>query len=191
MIADLVNYIVWLYGDRGARPYGSEAVTQFEHALQCAELAERGGASDDLIVASLLHDLGHLLHELGSDVARRGVDDRHEYRPLRMLRRHFGEAVLAPIRLHVAAKRYLCTVESGYWDGLSPASRVSLQLQGGIYTQVEASHFIRQPCAHDAVRLRMWDDRAKVARKPTPDFLYYTDLLLRCALEHRDPQGQT
>ena len=188
---DLVDYIVWLYDDRGERSYGSEAVTQLEHALQCAELAEREGAHEALIAASLLHDIGHLLPKLGAEVARGGVDDRHEYLPLRMLRRHFGEAVLAPIRLHVAAKRYLCAVQPGYCDGLSSASRMSLQRQGGIYTQAEAARFMREPYADDAIRLRQWDDRAKVRGKVTPDFPYYVNLLLRCAQEHQEPQSQT
>lgn len=190
MASELVDYIVWLYRDRGGRLYGGEAVSQLEHALQCAALAEAGGASEDLITASLLHDLGHLVHEPDETAERLGVDGRHEFRALRMLRRHFAESVLAPIRLHVAAKRYLCAVQVGYWDGLSSASRVSLQLQGGIYSPDEAAHFIRQPYAHDAVRLRMWDDRAKVRGRPTPDLLYYANLLSRCGQKRRHPERQ-
>ena len=188
MAPELLSYIVWLYRDRGTRRYDGEGVSQLEHALQCAALAEAGGASEDLIAACLLHDLGHLVHEAEEAADRRGGYGRHEFRALRMLRRHFAEAVLTPIRLHVAAKRYLCAVQVGYWDGLSQASRVSLQLQGGIYSSDEAAHFIRQPYAHDAVRLRMWDDRAKVRGRATPDLFYYADLLSRCGREHRHPE---
>ena len=191
MAPELLSYIVWLYRDRGARRYGGEAVSQLEHALQCAALAEAGGASEDLTAACLLHDLGHLVHEREEDADRRDVDGRHEFRALRILRWRFAESVLAPIRLHVAAKRYLCAVQVGYWDGLSAASRVSLQLQGGIYSPGEAAHFIRQPYAHDAVRLRMWDDRAKVRGRATPDLFYYAELLSRCGREHRHPETST
>lgn len=190
MVCELVNYIVWLLAYRGSRRYCNGSITHLEHALQCAALAEAGGASQDLIVASLLHDLGHLMHEPGSGAAPRAVNERHEYRPLRVLRRHFGEAVIAPIRLHVEAKRYLCAVQPGYWDALSPASRVSLQVHGGIQTQAEAARFVRERHANDAVRLRLWDDRARTRSKSTPHLFYYTHMLLHCAHEARDPHTQ-
>lgn len=181
MNRDFVSYVSSLYAEQGAHCYGSEAVTQLEHALQCATLAEGEGASDLLIAASLMHDLGHLLHNLGENVAHRGVHDRHEYRPIRMLRRHFGEAVLAPIRLHVEAKRYLCAVHPGYFDRLSSASRLSLELQGGACTEKEAERFLAEPFAQDALRLRAWDDRAKVSNQQTPDLPYFMSVLSRCA----------
>ena len=190
MPAELIPYIASLYAERGSRWYGEEAVTQLEHALQCAALAEADGANDSLIAASFLHDLGHLIHELGPDIARRGVDDRHEYRPVRMLRRAFPDAVITPIRLHVAAKRYLCAVRPDYHDSLSSASRLSLALQGGAFSAEEAQRFIAQPYAEDTVRLRLWDDRAKEPRKSTPGLAHYLHILQRCAHESRDPQSQ-
>lgn len=153
---------------RGDQQYGMEAVSQLEHALQCAQLAMQANSSASLVAASLLHDVGHLLHDLGEDVAVRGIDDRHEYRANAALKPLFGPAVTEPVRLHVDAKRYLCAVDDTYWQGLSPASQRSLALQGGIFSAEEAERFIQQPHAKDAARLRRWDDLAKVADLPTP-----------------------
>ncbi|MEO0987629.1 MAG: phosphohydrolase, partial [Cyanobacteria bacterium J06639_14] len=130
-----------LYRQRGQAQYGGEAISQLEHALQCATLAEQASEPAALIVASLFHDLGHLVHHLGEDVAKRGIDDRHEYRAIPFLETHFPAAVTTPIRLHVAAKRYLCAVDERYWDSLSPASKLSLELQGGIFSEPAAAAF--------------------------------------------------
>lgn len=177
-----INRIVDLFETRGNEQYGAEAVNQTEHALQCATLAENEGASVELIAASLLHDLGHLMHEHGEDHLDFGIDDAHQYFALPRLRGLFSDAVLVPIRLHVDAKRYLCATESGYWDGLSPASKRSLELQGGVYSQEEAQAFIAQPYAPDAVQLRRWDDLAKVRDRATSSLLHFVDYLRACSL---------
>ena len=174
-----VGELARLYEERGARWYGSEPVTQLEHALQCAALAEADGASCELVVASLLHDVGHLAPEADETGS---ADDLHEYRAFHTLRRYFGAPVLEPIRMHVTAKRYLCAVLPGYSETLTPASRRSLELQGGTCTLDEARTFIEVAYACDAVQLRLWNDRAKVPGKRTPGFEHYADLLLRCAL---------
>ena len=105
--------------------YGGEAITQLEHALQCAELARQAGASPSLISAAFFHDLGHLLHGLGEDCAERGLDDHHERSGALVLARWFGSDVSEPVRLHVEAKRWLCRAESDYHASLSPASQRS------------------------------------------------------------------
>ncbi|MEL6381700.1 MAG: phosphonate degradation HD-domain oxygenase [Cyanobacteria bacterium J06626_18] len=166
-----------LYRQRGQAQYGGEAVSQIEHALQCATLAEQAGESAALIVACLFHDLGHLVHHLGEDVAQRGIDDRHEYRAIPFLETHFPTAVTTPIRLHVAAKRYLCAVDDDYWASLSPASKLSLELQGGIFPEPAAAAFIQQPYAKDAVKLRRWDDLAKISGQETPDLEHFQPFL--------------
>ncbi|TJZ65441.1 phosphonate degradation HD-domain oxygenase [Chitiniphilus eburneus] len=158
---------------RGEEYYGAEGVSQREHALQCAELAEKAGASPALITAALLHDLGHLVHEMGDDPAAEGVDDVHQFLALPFLRPLFGDDVLEPIRLHVDAKRYLCAAQPGYRGMLSFASQRSLDLQGGTMTQSAAAEFIARPYAADAVRLRQWDDLAKVPGKATPSLEHY------------------
>ncbi|MGD1861327.1 MAG: phosphonate degradation HD-domain oxygenase [Leptolyngbyaceae cyanobacterium] len=162
-----------LYRDRGGSQYGGEAVTQLAHALQCATLADQAGESPELVLACLFHDLGHLVHHLGDDVALRGIDDRHEHRAIPYLQQLFSPAVTIPIELHVAAKRYLCAVDADYWAALSPASQRSLKLQGGIFSDEEAEAFIQQPHAPAAVKLRRWDDLAKVPHQATPTLEYF------------------
>ncbi|MEM9568047.1 MAG: phosphonate degradation HD-domain oxygenase [Cyanobacteria bacterium P01_E01_bin.34] len=163
-----LDTIEQLYRVRGSQQYGNEAVSQLEHALQCATLAQERGASNATITACFLHDIGHLLHNLGEDIAERGVDDHHEYRAIPYLKSLFGPEVTEPIRLHVNAKRYLCAIDEGYWASLSSASQRSLKLQGGVFSESDAKTFIQQPFASEAVELRQCDDLAKVTNKTTP-----------------------
>lgn len=168
--------IVALFETRGAAQYGSEAVSQLEHALQCAGLAEQAGAPPALVAAAFLHDLGHLIAEEPHDNGR-DLDDAHQYLAIPFLRGVFPLAVLEPIRMHVDAKRYLCCAAPEYWDGLSAASKHSLALQGGVYSAAEAKRFLERPHARDAVALRRWDDLAKVPGKPAPGLVRYAALL--------------
>ncbi|MEM1281526.1 MAG: phosphonate degradation HD-domain oxygenase [Cyanobacteria bacterium P01_H01_bin.152] len=172
-----LEHILDLYRHRGQAQYGGEAVSQLEHALQCATFAEAEGASAELIAACLLHDLGHLVHHLGDNPALQGIDDRHEYRAAAVLAPLFPDSVTTPIRLHVAAKRYLCQVDSTYWESLSPASKLSLELQGGIFSASMANSFITQPNAQAAVKLRRWDDAAKVENLNTPNLEHFQPIL--------------
>jgi phosphonate degradation associated HDIG domain protein len=173
---DVLNLLV----SHGAAMYGGEAVTQLEHALQCATLAEEAGASAALVGASLLHDLGHLIERDFTPRAGSGVDDLHQYIAIPFLRSLFGEALLAPIRMHVDAKRYLCFSNPDYWATLSPLSQQSLTLQGGIFLTSEAAAFINQPYAKDAVQLRQWDDRAQTPNRVTPDIEHFSSILHAC-----------
>ncbi len=157
----------------GAEQYGDEAVSQLQHALQCAHLAECSGAPDSLAVAALLHDFGHLIHKFGEDAAMRGIDDRHETLGRKYLARWFDEDVTAPIGLHVDAKRYLCATEPAYFDTLSPASVRSLELQGGPFSEAEAAAFIARPHAQDALAVRRWDEQAKDPGAVTPGLERY------------------
>jgi phosphonate degradation associated HDIG domain protein len=165
---------------RGAEMYSGEPVTQLEHALQTAALAQGQGADDELITASLLHDLGHLLQDLGATPTLRGVDDVHQYAALPFLRGLFGERVLGAIELHVDAKRYLCATRPEYHDALSADSKRSLRLQGGIFDAAQAAAFIARPGAADAVRLRLWDDLAKTAGAATPPLAHFMRIASRC-----------
>ncbi|HEY3147283.1 MAG TPA: HD domain-containing protein [Dongiaceae bacterium] len=160
------------FARRGGDTYG-EGVSQLEHALQCAACAERGGAAPALIAATLLHDIGHLIHDLPQDIADQGVDTQHESLGSAFLSQHFGPAVTEPVRLHVAAKRYLATTERGYYDLLSPASVQSLQLQGGLMSAEERIRFAAERFADDAIRLRRWDDEGKIAGAETPDLAHF------------------
>jgi gamma-butyrobetaine dioxygenase len=173
----IVDEILELFATKGAAAYHGEDVSQEEHALQAAELAEREGASDALVVAALLHDVGHLLDGQDEDLALRGVDGRHEEAGCAWLERSFGPEVTEPIRLHVAAKRYLCTVEPPYAAGLSPASQLSLEVQGGLMTPAEVAEFESNPYFRDAIRLRHWDDTAKVPGLAVPGPSHYRERL--------------
>ncbi len=169
VIADLQE----MFATRGGSMYGGESVTQLEHGLQAAHLAECEGAAAELIVAALLHDIGHLLHDLPQDAPDDGVDDLHERLGAKWLAVRFPDSVVEPIRLHVAAKRYLCAVDPNYRASLSGPSELSLQLQGGSMTPEECESFHRQPHCADAVRLRRWDDKAKVEGLASPQFEHY------------------
>lgn len=170
-----------LFIRRGGEQYTGEPVTQLQHALQCAWLAEQAQEGDELVTAALLHDLGHLLHDLGETPTMKGLDDVHQYRALPFLRGLFGEEVTGAIRLHVDAKRYLCATRPAYLDNLSADSKRSLALQGGVFSGEEADAFIAQPGARAAVRLRIWDDLAKAGGLTTPPLAHFMARARRCA----------
>jgi phosphonate degradation associated HDIG domain protein len=164
-----------LYATRGGLHYG-EGVTQVEHALQSAALAKAHGGSSSLIVAALLHDIGHLF-ESEDDVTKAASDARHEIAGARILENFFPQSVWRPVALHVAAKRYLCFIEPQYWAGLSEASQKSLQLQGGPFNQAQALGFERAPYWQDAVSLRRFDDMGKRAEISGHAFAQYMSLM--------------
>ncbi len=150
-----------------------EPVTATRHALQCAQLAEWAHADDTLVAAALLHDIGHFIAAESDEQ----VDDRHELQALPFLASRFGPAVLEPIRLHVAAKRYLVATDPAYLCGLSSASVHSLGLQGGAMSADEVRAFEATPFAMEALQLRRWDDLAKLPDQATPSLGYYLALL--------------
>jgi len=184
----IVDEIFELFARRGGEAYFGEPVSQLEHALQTALQAEEAGAPDTLIAAALLHDIGHLLHQLPEDIADQGVDGRHELVGARWLARYFPASVAEPIRLHVAAKRYLCAVDAEYQRQLSAASIQSLALQGGAMSEAEAREIEAMPYVREAVRLRRWDDQAKAPGWKTPDLAHYQFLLERLAEEGVKPR---
>jgi predicted HD phosphohydrolase len=150
----------------GGEAYFGEPVSVLEHGLQAADYVRRKGGEPTLIAAALLHDLGHLLHSEGEDAAKRGLDTQHE---------ELG--VLDPIRLHVAAKRYLCSAEPAYLTELSHASVESLDLQGGPMDAAESEAFLRLPHAREALLLRRADDAAKVQGLDVPNLISYRPLI--------------
>ncbi|MBI3863262.1 MAG: HD domain-containing protein [Planctomycetia bacterium] len=175
--------VLTLFRERGGSQYGGEAVSQLEHALQAAYFAEQSGAGSPLIAAALLHDVGHLLHSLPDDAPDQGVDDRHEALAARWLKARFGPEVIEPVRLHVAAKRYLCATDADYTTELSPPSALSLKLQGGPMSDDEAREFAARPFCKAAVALRRWDDAAKVPEMKTPPLEHFAACLDECAVE--------
>jgi len=178
----VIEDLIRLYEVKGGREYEGEGISQLEHALQSAQLAEQAGAAPALVCAALLHDVGHLLNDKGETPTLRGVDDLHQYAALPFLRPYFPEAVLGPIRLHVDAKRYLCATRPDYYERLSEDSKRSLKLQGGVFAPAEAGRFIGQPHAAQAVQVRLWDDAAKVRGAATPGLAHFEPLLREACL---------
>ena len=178
-MSTIIDDVLAHFAQRGHLEYG-ESVTQLEHALQTAALAQREGAPTTLVAAALLHDIGHLLHE--EDAAERGIDAGHEESGAAYLSGHFQSAAIEPGRLHVAAKRYLCAVDASYLSGLSPASAHSLELQGGPFSEREAAEFMRQPYAEHAVLLRHWDDCGKIPGLDGPTIDHFVPHLRACLL---------
>jgi predicted HD phosphohydrolase len=191
---DVIERIAELFTLQGQRvhsgPHG-EPVTALAHALQCAQLAEWANAEPPLVAAALLHDIGHFDGPLAVTGTRHDLDasgdDFHELRALGWLGQDFGPAVLEPIRLHVQAKRYLVTVDPGYDQRLTAASKQSLWLQGGSMSDDEVAVFEALPGATEAVALRRWDDQAQVPGKRTPPLAYYLTLLDPIRLRHAEP----
>jgi phosphonate degradation associated HDIG domain protein len=172
-----VDEVFALLASGGGEAYFGEPVTVLEHSLQAAWFVQRKGSDPSLVAAALLHDLGHLLHAEGEDAAEHGLDTRHEELGAEALGDRLPHAVLDPIRLHVAAKRYLCFAEPNYLARLSPASVQSLALQGGPMSADEADEFLALPHAREAVALRHADDAAKVRGLKTPALDAYRALV--------------
>ena len=175
-IDQVIDELFNLYRLRGGTFYG-ESVTETQHALQCATFAQRAGEAPQMIAACLIHDYGHLCHELGEEIADHGIDAAHEDLGAKRLAAWFPPEVVEPVRLHVAAKRYLCWKNHEYFDELSAASRQSLHLQGGVMTDAEGREFERHPHFEAAIRLRHFDDLGKLPNMETPDFEAFREAL--------------
>ncbi len=176
-MSDLIDEIFTVFREQGAGAYLGEPVSMTEHMLQSAYAAEQDGAPPRLVAAALLHDYGHFIHDYDEDAADHGIDTQHEEVAHAFLSEHFGPEIAEPIRMHVAAKRYLCATDPSYMDELSPASIHSLELQGGPYSAAEVAEYESSPFAQDAVRLRRYDDIGKVAGLETPDLEHYRPVL--------------
>ena len=169
------------YMEAQGQSFYDEVVTQLEHALQCAALAQQNDAGPTLITSALLHDLGHfILDEHNADKAFLATDLNHEEIGARYLKPFFPEAITTPIRLHVPAKRYLCATDASYHDGLSEASKRSLKVQGGVMSNEEREAFEHIPHFRDALTLRRWDDLAKVKGLETAALETYRDIVQQC-----------
>ena len=174
---DPIKAIEDLFASEGAADYLGEAVTQAAHMLQAAALAEEAGAAPALVAAALLHDVGHFTGTVTGRDLMRGTDNRHSEQGANWLAQWFGPAVTEPVRLHVAAKRYLCAVEPGYFERLSPASVYTLGVQGGPMRGRELAEFARHRYAEEAIRMRRWDEAAKDPRAEPPPFDHFAPVL--------------
>jgi phosphonate degradation associated HDIG domain protein len=173
----VVDEIFERFDEAGDELYIGEPVTVSEHMLQAAAFASRDEAPPELIAAALLHDYGHLVHGLPEDSAEHGIDTRHEELGFTFLERWFPAEVTDPIRLHVAAKRYLVAVDPAYRERLSSASLLSLDLQGGPMSPDEVASFEAGSHSEAACRLRRWDDASKEPDLAVPPLETYRGLL--------------
>jgi phosphonate degradation associated HDIG domain protein len=180
-MSPVIQTIITTFEERGNGKYGKEEVTQLQHALQSAQLAEDVQAPAELIAAALLHDIGHII-ESGElpEHNEQNLDDLHEERAYEWLTAHFGRPVADPVRLHVVAKRYLCTKDQSYEKTLSPTSYKSYLDQGGQMNDEEIGTFEREPYHKEALRLRHWDDLAKDQTKSTPAIQHFVPYLEQC-----------
>lgn len=180
----IVAFIGDIFNRRGAESYLGEQVTMSEHMLQGAHLAEVAGASDTMIAGALLHDIGHYTNEFPDDALEKGTNNLHEESGAEVLDAFFPSSVTDCIRWHVAAKRYLCATDPGYFAQLSAASVHTLNLQGGPMDATEVEEFARHPNLDAILQVRIWDDQGKVKDMPTPPFEHYAPLLQRVVAAH-------
>jgi phosphonate degradation associated HDIG domain protein len=159
----IVDFIIDLFSRRGSDEYMGEPVSMAQHMEQTAACATADGATNDLVIAALLHDIGHFVGDLPIDALESGIDNLHELTGAKFLKTYFPASVTEPIRLHVAAKKYLCAVDEQYFALLSAASVQSLQVQGGPMTKTEIETFESSPYHQVAIQLRRYDDDGKVA----------------------------
>jgi [1-hydroxy-2-(trimethylamino)ethyl]phosphonate dioxygenase len=176
---NIVSFIEDIFLRRGADSYLGEDVTMSEHMLQSAQLAEQSGASEELIAAALLHDIGHYTGEFPEDALEKGINNYHDVAGATVLSGLFPALVIDCIRYHVAAKRYLCATDDSYFSCLSDASVHTLNLQGGPMSDQEVQDFEKNPYLDDITDVRRWDDQGKDASVKTPAFSYYAPLLQR------------
>ena len=180
----IVAFIADIFERRGAESYLGEPVTMSQHMLQSAVLAEREGASDELITAALLHDIGHYTSEFGPYSPDDTEDNHHDEAGARVLEHFFPPVITECVRRHVAAKRYLCATDGTYYGKLSQASRHTLALQGGPMNETEVEAFRRNPYYAEAVRVRLWDEGGKDPQMATPPFRHYVPVLQRVVDKH-------
>ena len=174
---NVVDFIGDIFLRRGAESYMGEAVTMSQHMLQTAMLAEEDQAEDHEVAAGLLHDIGHYCNEIPESLLMQGTDNHHEAAGADFLSAFFPDAMTDPIRHHVAAKRYLCAVDTTYLKTLSEASVYTLQVQGGPMSDKEAVVFAATPYLDACLNLRIRDDRGKDPSREHPSFDHYRPLL--------------
>lgn len=176
---NILGFLVDLFQQHGDQKYADEDVTQKQHAVQCGQLAREADVPPHVVTAALLHDVGHLLVQADwPSSCEENLDDKHEEVGYHYLVDHFGVEIAEPVRLHVASKRYLCTVEPEYQNHLSPTSLKSFHDQGGLMSPEEVEAFRASPFYEEAVMLRRWDDQAKSTSAPDLDIADFSSEIL-------------
>lgn len=189
--ATIVDFLADIFARRGGEEYLGEPVTMAQHMLQAARCAEQAGQSEELIVAALLHDIGHFTSEFGTYSPDDTEDRHHEDAGGDVLAPFFPPRVVDCVRYHVAAKRYLCATRPEYFNKLSPASVHTLSLQGGPMDTEEVASFERNPHLKDIVKVRAYDEAGKRADMVTPPFAHYAPMVQRVVDAHGNPALRT
>ena len=182
--SNIVDFLEDIFKRRGSENYLGEKVSMAEHMLQGAALAEASGASDQLVAAILLHDVGHFTSEFGPYSPEDTEDKYHDTAGGHVLKPFFPPRISESVRLHVSAKRYLCAKEPAYFNQLSKASVHTLSLQGGPMNAAEIAAFEANPYHQDAVKIRKWDDHGKAVGVEAKSFSDYTPLLQKIVDGH-------
>ncbi|WP_371225122.1 HD domain-containing protein [Roseovarius sp. 2305UL8-3] len=180
----IVAFLADIFERRGGEEYLGEPVTMAEHMLQGATIAEKNGQSEEIIVAALLHDIGHFTSEFGTFSMDDTEDRYHEEAGAEVLEQFFPSIVTDCVRYHVAAKRYLCATKPAYFNRLSEASVHSLNLQGGPMRDDEVAEFEKNPNLKEIVAVRYLDDAGKIADMDTPGFAHFAPMVQRVVDTH-------
>ena len=181
---NIVAFIGSIFERRGDEEYLGEPVTMGEHMLQGATIAEQDGQPEEIIVAALLHDIGHFTSEFGTFMMDDTEDRHHDDAGAAVLERFFPKIVTDCCRYHVAAKRYLCATRPDYFNRLSEASIHSLNLQGGAMTAEEVAVFEQNPNLKDIIAVRYLDEAGKQAGMKTPDFWHFAPMVQNLVDKH-------
>lgn len=181
---NIVAFIADIFLRRGADSYLGEDVTMSEHMLQAALLAEQAGAKDETIASALLHDIGHYTNEFPEDALEQDIDNHHDTAGAAVLKPYFPSIVTDCVLHHVSAKRYLCAIDPSYFDGLSAASVHTLKLQGGPMNEADVTAFQTKPHLDEIIKVRVWDDLAKIIGVETPPFEHYAPILQKVVEAH-------
>ena len=182
----VVDFIGDIFLRRGAESYLGEEVSMSQHMLQAAQLAEAAGEEDTIVVAALLHDIGHYTNEFPDNALEQGTDNHHETAGARVLAPFFPTTVIDCIQHHVAAKRFLCATDPEYFGRLSEASVHTMNLQGGPMSAPEVDAFRSEPNLDAILKVRIWDDEGKDPAVTTPDFAHYAPMIQRVVDAHKD-----
>ncbi len=188
---NIVDFIKDIFDRRGSESYLGEEVSMSQHMLQGAYLAQKAQGDEPLIVAALLHDIGHYTSEFPEDALEKGQNNHHDIAGAKVLERFFPSVVTDCVRYHVDAKRYLCAVETEYFSALSSASINSLRLQGGPMNPEQVIQFKTLDHLEAIIQVRRWDDQGKDKNMSTPDFSYFEPMIRRVSASHVAASSKT
>ncbi|HEV3414334.1 MAG TPA: HD domain-containing protein [Puia sp.] len=184
---EITDEIMSLYEEHGGAEYAGEKVSQLEHMAQAAQLAEAQGYDEEVVLAAFLHDIGHISAAARGDGAMSasrgemdgfGIMDHEELGAEFLREKGFSKKVTRLVESHVEAKRYLTYKDPAYYSNLSAASKRTLEYQGGPMTAEEATAFEQYPLFGLIIRMRNWDEQAKIEHQPLPDLQHYREMML-------------